>query len=100
MTSTIDSLFDGEIRPAEDILAYSDELREMYAQSAKMLTDIGKTVPEDLRTMIDEYADLKNRICEESAKTGFRVGLSLGVKLMTESFYYTKISTETESDNQ
>ena len=100
MTSTIDSLFDGEIRPAEDILAYSDELRELYAQSAKMLTDIGKTVPEDLRTMIDEYADLKNRICEESARTGFRLGLSLGVKLMTESFYYTKISTETESDNQ
>ena len=94
MTSTIDSLFDGEIRPAEDILAYSDELRELYAQSAKMLTDIGKTVPEDLRTMIDEYADLKNRICEESAKTGFRVGLSLGVKLMTESFYYAKNQTE------
>ena len=94
MTSTIDSLFDGEIRPAEDIFAYSDELREMYAQSAKILTDIGKTVLEDLRTMIDEYADLKNRICEESAKAGFRVGLSLGVKLMTESFYYAKNQTE------
>ena len=101
MTNTIDSLFDGDIRPAEDILAYSEELREMYAQSAKMLTDIGKTVPEDLRTMIDEYADLKNRICEESARNGFRVGLSVGIHLMSESFSYVKkITGETESDNQ
>ena len=100
MKSIIDSIYDGDIRPAEDILTYSDELRELYAQSARMLTDIGKTVPEDLRAMIDEYADLKNRICEESAKTGFRVGLSLGVKLMSESFSYAKkLTEETESDD-
>ena len=100
MTSTIDSLFDGDIRPAEDILAYSDELRELNAQSAKILMDIRNTRTESQRTKIDDYAELKNRICDEAAKTGFRMGLSLGVKLLTESFYYTPNSTEeTESDN-
>ena len=100
MKSIIDSIYDGDIRPAEDILSYSDKLQKLCARSAKMLTDIGKTVPEDLRAMIDEYADLKNRICEESAKTGFRVGLSMGIKLMTESFSNAKdLIEEMESDN-
>ena len=61
---------------------------------------IRNTLPESQRKMIDEFAELKNRICDESAKTGFRVGLSLGLKLMTESFSYTKdLIEEMESDN-
>ena len=100
MKSVIDSLYDGDIRPAEDILSYSDELQKLYARSARMLTDIRNTVPENQRKMIDEFAELKSRICDESAKTGFRVGLSLGLKLMTESFSITKnLIEEMESDN-
>ena len=101
MKSIIDSLYDGNIRPAEDILEYSDDLRELYAQSARMLTDIRNTLPESQRKMIDEFADLKNRICDESANVGFRMGLSFGVKLMTESISIIQSNPEeTESDKQ
>ncbi len=99
MKTIIDSIYDGDIRPAEDLLSYSDELQKLYARSARMLTEIRNTLPESQRKIIDEFAELKNRISDESAKTGFRVGLSLGLKLMTESFSIAKdLIEETESD--
>ena len=100
MKTMIDSIYDGDIRPAEDLLSYSDELQKLYARSARMLTEIRNTLPESQRKMIDEFADLKNRICDESARVGFRMGLSFGVKLMTESFSIIQSnSEEMESDN-
>ena len=94
MRSVIDSIYDGDIKPAEDILSYNDELRRMYAQSAEMLTVIRNQLSDEQKTMLDDYAELKNRICEEAARTGFRIGLSMGIKLITESFSYVRNLTE------
>ena len=94
MRSVIDSIYDGDINPAEDILSYNDELRRMYAQSAEMLTVIRNQLSDEQKTMLDDYAELKNRICDEAARTGFRIGLSMGIKLITESFSYVRNLTE------
>ena len=94
MRSVIDSIYDGDINPAEDILSYNDELRRMYAQSAEMLTVIRNQLSDEQKTMLDDYAELKNRICEEASRTGFRIGLSMGIKLITESFSYVRNLTE------
>ena len=68
MKSVINSIYDGDINPAEDMLSYNDELRRMYAQSAEMLTVIRNQLSDEQKTMLDDYAELKNTICEESAK--------------------------------
>ena len=94
MKSVINSIYDGDINPAEDMLSYNDELRRMYAQSAEMLTVIRNQLSDEQKTMLDDYAELKNRICEEAARTGFRIGLSMGIKLITESFSYVRNLTE------
>lgn len=101
MKSIIDSIYAGEIRPSEDILTQSEELRSLYSQAAEKLEIIRNQLPENQRALLDEYTALKNRICEESAKTGFRMGLSMGVKLTSESFYYgKKLTAEKESDDE
>ena len=100
MKSLIDSIYDGDIRPAEDILEYSDELRALYLQASEKLIAIRNTLSDDQKEKFDDYSGLKNRICDESARVGFQMGLSFGVKLMTESFSIIQSnSEEMESDN-
>ena len=70
MKTMIDSIYDGDIRPAEDLLSYSDELQKLYARSARMLTEIRNTLPESQRKMIDEFAELKNRISDARQRDG------------------------------
>ena len=94
MKSIFDSIYDGDIRPSEDLLSWSDDLCALYAQSAEKLTAIRESLSDEQIAMLDEYAELKNRICDESAKAGFRMGLSMGIKLITESFSYVQNLTE------
>ena len=99
MKSIIDALYDGDIRPAKDILEYSDELRALYMQASEKHIAIRNMLSDDQKDKFDEYSGLKNRICDESAKVGFRMGLSMGIKLMSESFSIIQENfEETESD--
>ncbi len=101
MKSIIDLLYDGDIRPAEDILEHSDELRALYLQASEKLIAVRNTLSDEQKEKFDEYSGLKNRISDESARVGFRMGLSMGIKLMTESFSIIRSnSEETESDDK
>ena len=100
MKTITDSIYDGDFRPSEDILSWNDELCTLYARSAEKLTEIREGLSDKQEAGFDEYTELQNRICDETAKAGFRMGLSLGIRLITESFSYVqKLSEETESDD-
>ena len=76
MKSIIDSIYDGDIRPAEDILLYSDELRRMYSQSAEILTVIDPEVMNKPTRLGNAERDILHRI--ETAQ------LMLRLKALTE----------------
>lgn len=66
MKSIFDSIYDGDIRPSEDLLSWSDDLCALYAQSAEKLTAIRESLSDEQKAMLDEYAELKNRICDNN----------------------------------
>ena len=97
MKSAIDDLFGGNLYPEEDQLQFSSELRRLHSEAANMLSSILMLDEIDKGSLID-IIDLKNQIAEETAKTNFRYGFSLGLRLCDEAFTVSGKFDETGGD--
>ena len=77
----LDKLWQGKLSPSEQCVQHGSEYSELRHRAAQLGSQITSSLSEDGKRMLQEYQELRERMCyiseEDSFINGFRTGVGL-----------------------
>lgn len=86
MNSTIRDLYLGNIQPFDKSYPRSSEYGKENARQSELYLKLEAVIPEESRSLLEEYAKSAVELGSIQARDMFVVGFRLGSHLMTEVF--------------
>ncbi|MCD7818302.1 MAG: hypothetical protein LUH07_04535 [Lachnospiraceae bacterium] len=84
--SIIDSLFDGEIYPGEQIVSGDPEYVKTNREMDALMRKLEEKLSKEEYDMVEKVCDLLSVSQDIQNKEFFRYGLSMGLRLMREAY--------------
>ena len=77
----LDKLWQGKLSPSEQCVQHGSEYSELRHRAAQLGNQITSSLSEEGKRMLQEYQELRERMCyiseEDSFINGFRIGVGL-----------------------
>ena len=77
----LDKLWEGKLSPSEQCIHYGSEYSELRHKAAQLGSQLASSLSDEGKRMLQEYQELRERMCyiseEDMFVNGFRIGVGL-----------------------